>query len=268
MGNAVEVLTGNVTAPGATLTAWTLASGNSLVVRNTDLTKKILLLNAWAFNQAAGILRVRSPKLHDNVQGIRMRVPTTDVPYDLPFYLGQKLYPQDTLTVEQSGSGVAGQIEVGSLLVWYEDLPGAQGRFISTDALVQRGVNEVTVETIHATGIVGGYSGQVALNSSFDLLKANTDYALLGFMVDARAGTYRIQGADVGNVGIGGPASLALKHLTVDWFVRLATRYGMPLIPVFNSANKGGILLDIATNQAGGTVNANSVFAELAPAAR
>jgi hypothetical protein len=268
MGQAVEVLTGFVTAPGATLTALTMASGNSLVIRNTDFTKKIMLLTAWNNNQVAGVMRIRSPKLHDNVQGIRMRAVVTDVPYWLPFEVGQKLYPQDILTVELSGSGVAGQIETASLLVAYEDLPGAQGRFIGTDALKQRGVNLLTVETVHVTGVAGGYSGQVAINSSFDLLKANTDYALVGYAVDARAATIRWQGADVGNIGLGGPASLALKHVTSEWFVRLADWFATPYIPVFNSANKGGILIDVAINQAGGTVNAQSILVELAPAAR
>lgn len=268
MGNAIEVITGQVTAPGASLTALTMASGNSLTVRNTDFAKKIWLLSIWANNQVAGIGRVRSPKLHDNVQGIRFRIPTNDIPYDIPLFQGQKLYPQDVLTAEQSGSGVAGQIEQMSLLIYYEDLPGAAGRFIDNTTLQQRGVNVVTVETAHVTGVAGGYSGQVALNSSFDLLQANTDYALVGAMIDGRAATVRWQGADVGNVGVGMPATLALKHLMTEWFIRLTRNFGMPMIPVFSSANKGGILIDVAANQAGGTFNVNSIFVQLAPAAR
>lgn len=268
MGAALEVLTGQVTAPGATLTALTMASGNSSAVRNADFSKKILLLSTWTFNQVAGIFRIRSPRLHDNVQGIRFRSITNDVPYYLQSQWAQKLYPQDVLILELSGSGVAGQIELASLLVYYEDLPGASAQFIDVDTLMARGVNEVTVETAHVTGVTGGYSGQVALNSSFDLLKANTYYAILGYGVDARAATIRWQGADLGNVGIGGPASVAMKHVTVEWFLRLARFFKMALIPVINSANKAGVLIDVATNQAGGTVNANTHLIELAPVAR
>jgi hypothetical protein len=39
----------------------------------------------------------------------------------------------------------------------------------------------------------------------------------------------------------------------------------MPLIPVFNSANKGGILIDAAQDENGTDVTVNSIFAELSP---
>jgi hypothetical protein len=267
MGAALELLTGFVTAPGATLTALTMAAGNSLAVRNCDMTKKVTLLETWTHNQVAGIWRVRSPKMHDNVQGIRFRANAADVAPLLPWGVGQKLYPQDVLTAELSGSGVAGQIETACMLLWYEDLPGANARLIGMDELMRRGVNQLTVETSHVAGVAGGYSGQVALNSSFDLLKANTDYALLGFTTNLKSAAVRWLGADVANLGIGAPGNDTLRHVTCEWFLRLQQRWNIPLIPVFNSANKSGILVDVAQNQAGGTSVVNSVFVELAPAA-
>lgn len=264
-GPAMELLTGFVTAPSTTFTAWTLASGNSLQIRNCEMVKKVLLLQAWADNQAAGSLRIRSPKLHDMVQGIRLGVVASEVQPLLPLRTPQRLFPQDILTVDQTGSAVAGDIETGCLLVYYEDLPGTMARFITPDQLMKRGTNVEAVENTIATGTAGGYSGQEAINAEFDLMKANTDYALLGYQVSAECAAIRWLGADIGNLGIGGPGTEVMKHLTGNWFVRLSEQFGLPLIPVFNSANKQGILIDAAQDENGADVTVNSIFVELAP---
>ena len=55
MGLSMELISGKVTAPGSTLTALTMAAGNSLTVRNASLTSDVRLLDMWAMNNAAGI---------------------------------------------------------------------------------------------------------------------------------------------------------------------------------------------------------------------
>lgn len=268
-GAGLEVVSGFVTAPGATLTAWTVATGNSLQIRSANFNKPVWLLGAWAFNQVAGVMRVRSPRLHDFVQGIRMRISATNAeplyPDSAPMGFRQALIPQDVLTVEHSGSGVAGQIETGSLLVYYEDLPGIAGRFIDNDMLEKAGVNIIGQELSITTGVAGGYSGQVAINVTNDNFKANTDYALLGGMVDVRAGTIRVQGVDTGNLGVGFPAEPTQRHTTSNWFQRLTIAMRRPLIPVFNSANKTAILVDATGNQAAITTVVTLFMVELKP---
>lgn len=269
MGRALELITGQVTAPGATFTAWTLAAGNSLSIRSADVAKPIYLIGAWAKNQVAGTLRIRSPRLHDNVQGLRFRVTLGSV---LPLYpttpaisVRQRLITQDQLIVEQTGSAVGGDIEQGSLLVVYEDLPGVAGRFIDADMLYKNGVNVMVQETSHTAGAVGGYSGQVAINSSFDNLKANTDYALIGGLIDTRATSIRWQGIDTGNLGVGMPGEPAARDIQNSWFADQSRAFGMPLIPVFNSANKNAILVDVATDENGGTFIVSSILVEMPP---
>jgi len=268
-GAGLEVVSGFVTAPGAAFTAWTVATGNSLQIRSAPFNKPVWLLGAWAFNQVAGVLRVRSPRLHDFVQGIRMRVSAANAeplyPDTVAFGFRQYLIPQDVLTVEQTGSGVAGQIETASLLLYYEDLPGVAGRFIDNDLLEKAGVNIIGQEVSVTTGIVGGYSGQVAINVTNDNFKANTDYALLGGMVDTRVGTIRIQGVDTGNLGVAFPGEPTQRHVTSNWFQRLSVAMRRPLIPVFNSANKTAILVDATGNQAAITSVVTLFLVELRP---
>ena len=263
----MEVVTGYVTAPGATFTGWTMATNNSLQIRSADITSNVILLSAWAWNQGAGVLRVRSPRLHDFQQGIRMRTPVNLVipPYPSTgdFMMGQKLVPQDTLTVEQTGSAVGGNIETGSLLIWYDNLPGISGRFIDAATLQAKGMNIIGQEVSVTTGTTGGYSGQVAINSTFDNFKANTDYALLGICSDVRVGTIRIQGVDSGNLGLGVPGEYTARDLQSNWFVRMSESFGKAMIPVFNSANKSAILVDCSAQQSAVTAVCTCWMVEL-----
>lgn len=263
MGKALEVITGFVTAPGTTFTPWTLASGNSLTVRNAPIDSRVLFLQAWADNQVAGTLRVKSPRLHDNVQGIRMGIAATTVQPLLPYRFMQRLVPQDLLTVEQTGSGTGGDIESGSLLLWYDDLSGVQGRFTDPATLMARMKNIMTVENTLTLGTAGGYSGEEAIDAEFDQLKANTDYAILGYVVSADAVTVRWRSSDFGNLGVGGPGDTDGRDYTRNWFLELSKLYEMPLIPVFNSANKGATLVDGAQNENGTDTTLTTILAEL-----
>ena len=268
MAGALEVISGSVTGVGAVFTAWAVNAGNSLAIRSAPLTSNVWLMEKWAYNDtAAGVLRVRSPRLHDNVQGIRTRVTNNDTE---PLLSGlasygwrQKLVPQDILIAEQTGS--AANIDTGHLLVYYENLPGINARFIDNPTLIQNGVNRMGQEvSITTTAASGAYTGQVAINSTNDNFKANTDYALLGAMVDTRVGCVRIQGADVGNLGIGIPGEPSQRHLMSNYFQRLSDIYSVPLIPVFNSANKTAILIDATGHTAAVTTVVTLYMVELA----
>lgn len=263
MGKALEVIAGQVTAPGATLTTLTMNSGDSATVRNADFSSVIAMLNFGYNNNAAGIATIRSPKLHDNVQGIRSRIPAaSNQPLMIPG-LYQKLFPQDNLTFQQSGSAVGGQIEAAWFMNYYSDLPGANSRLIGIPELMQRTVNVWTTEVPIAPGSAGGYSGAVAINSTFDNFKANTDYAVIGWTVDALCSVVGIRSPDFANLRVGGPGLLSARWLTDRWFYHHSAHLGIPLIPVFNAANKASTIVDIMQNQAGGAVNVTVYLHEL-----
>ena len=95
----------------------------------------------------------------------------------MPF---QPLISQDTLIVELSGSGTTGDLETAALLVYYENLPGITGRFMSPDEVQAAAKQMLTIENTLSLGTGGGYTGEEALNAEFDLLKGNTDYAIIG----------------------------------------------------------------------------------------
>jgi len=265
MGVAIDTIVGTATAPGAVVTALAAATGDSFTIRNTAIGVDIRILEMWGFFNAAGIFRVHSPRMHDNVQGIRSQVQaTTPLPL-LSHWPLQRLFPQDALILEVTGSAVAGQIESGILMVYYADLPGVAGRFMSPDDLGPRGVNVLTVEVDVTPGVGGGYTGASALNKNFDLLIANTDYALLGATFSATVGAATIKGADSGNLRIPIPGLASAPQVTKDWFWRVAMWSRMPLIPIFNSANKAGITIEGVASQAGTAFNVSLNFVQLAP---
>jgi hypothetical protein len=262
-GPALELITGTATAPGSTFTALTGSGGNTFTVRSAPIASNPLLLTAWANNNAAGEFRIRSARLHDFQQGIRMQVAAAT---PLPIYptgYSQKLVPQDTLVAEITGSATGGQIETGSMLIFYPDLPGVDARLADPVYINQHMVNVMGVSVTLTFGTVGGYTGQVLVTNNQSTFKANTDYALLGYTVTVNFCCVRIQGVDTGNLGVGGPAFAGAHEITSRWFVWLSEKTGLPCIPIFNSANQGTILVDGAQTQAGTASRVSLMFAEL-----
>lgn len=260
---ALEVITGYVTAPSTTETILTMASGNSATIRASSPNAGIYLIDTWAKSQTAGIWKIRSPRSHDNVQGLRFRTTVAEPRSLFHYAMSYKLYAQDTLLLSLSGSATSGDIEQASCQIYYEDLPGANGRFITPEAMNARLCNTMSCEVAITGGSAGGYSGAVLLNSSFDLMKGNTDYALLGYDINLVGCTLRIYGQDTGNLGIGMPATAKTKETTSTYFIDLSKQLGRGLIPVINSSNKSNTYVDIACDENGGAYVANLIFAEL-----
>jgi hypothetical protein len=267
MPRALEVVAGFATNPAANFTVLTPSTGTSFTVRNTDPAKAVWLLNSWAFNASAGELRIRSTKLHDFQQGIRNRVTAA---FTSPLFPGhtnaafaQRLYAQDALTVELTGGGA--ELDCAALMILYEDLQGASGRFIDQAFLKKNGLNAVTVEVTVTAVATGNFGGAVAVNSTNDNLIANTDYAILGGMTDTRGTAVGITGIDFSNLRIGFPAEPTLRDETNNWFEQLTIAFNTPLIPVFSSANKAATTIDVQTNGSGGTYIINLNCVQLVP---
>lgn len=267
MGRALEIIAGFATNPGATLTTVTTSGGGSNVIRGTDTTRGTWLLSTWAFDATAGELRITSPRLHDQAQGIRNRVTAALAAPLAPGHqngaFAQRLYAQDNLTIQISGGG--SELDLAALLVGYDSLDGVSGRFIDHPTLRKAGVNILTAEVTVNAVTTGLWGGAVAINSSFDTLIANTDYALVGAMTDTRGLGIGITAVDFGNLRVGVPCEPSLRDMTQNWFQALSVAFGAPYIPVFNSANKSTTLIDVATNGSGGTYTINLELVQLAP---
>ncbi|RSN70334.1 hypothetical protein D9Q81_01300 [Candidatus Korarchaeum cryptofilum] len=263
MGLGMEIVGGYAEAPGDIFTPVTPFTGDSFLVKNANPAKRTFLGSAWAYLHVEGAMRIRSPKLHDNVQGLNWTIsgyaPVPVLEHDTV----QTVYPQDVLTVEVTGSSTAGQVEQACLLMYYEDLPGVNARLVNWTDIAGRIKNIFTVRVNLTTTSAKNWTGTAAINSYVDLFKANVDYALLGYMTSPMATAVGIRGPDTGNMRIGGPALGSSWNQTRDYFVRLNRKWGVPTIPVINGSNKFSTTVDVAANEMISGVKVTLIFAEL-----
>lgn len=261
MGQALDTIGGFATNPGATLTAITVSTGDSLTIRSFQFNSPAYLYEAFRQGGTAGVVRVRSPRLHDNVQGVRVRALAADPSPLLGRELSQPLYPQDTLIAELTGGGA--ETDVVALLAYYSDLPGVQAN-LQTWAQVEPQIKNILGnEVACTTNATAGQWSDTAVNASFDLLKANTPYAVLGYQVDTAVCAVAIKGVDTGNLRCGGPGSTT-RIETRDWFIKLSQENNSPAIPVFNAANKAATFVSLLSSATGQATNVNLILAELA----
>ena len=268
MGIALELLSFNDTDAPAAFAAMTANTGNSATVRNASANSKILLLTAWgnATGQAINV-RVRSPLLHDNQQGLRFHIQVDNPTPLLDPKMPVLLFPQDALLVEnQSITADAGtNVHLFSMLVFYEDLPGVAANLVSPDYVMSRRVQEMANENTLATTATGDYGGEEAITAEINQFKANTYYALTGYTSSVMAGAIGFRGVDTGNLRVGGPAHATELALTVNFFTWLSERSGKPCIPAFNSANMAGVLIDATQDEGGADVLVTQFYHQLRP---
>lgn len=260
MGTAMEIITGRATNP-ATFTSVTMATNDSNTVRNYNPGAAAYLLNGWGLGATKGITRVHSARMHDNVQGLKSAfAAATPVPI-FPLGMRQVLVAQDTLTIEIQDGGT--ETDMVSYLMYYTDLPGVQARLYNWSEIAPRAIQYMGTEVDITTGSTAGdYGGAVAINNTFDQFKANTDYAILGYVTDTAMLSVGIRSADLGNLRVGGPGTNN-KIDTRRWFLDLNEKTGLPTIPVFNSANKANTLVDVVHNATGTAVVVELICAQL-----
>lgn len=259
MGRALEIIAGRVTHAGvAAEAALTVNTGNSFTVRDYGGERGAHLLTPFTSAATPGRLRIRSPRLHDAAQSIRLQASVLARPLLSP-QVRQELSANDPLTVEMSG--LAAETDAAAYLVYYDDLPGTQAELYSPEDILPR-VRNITGVLQAVVGVVGGdWSGAQAINADQDSLKADTRYAVLGYTLDASCLAIRLTGSDLGNLGIGGPGGL-LSEISSEWFIRLSRLSGLPCIPVFGSNNRGNVIFDVAA-VAAGAINCTLILGEL-----
>jgi len=243
---------------------WTAAAGmtgQSGTVRNTALGSKVNLEGMWADSAQATGFRVRSPRLHDNVRGIELDVPANTQVNALGWRPNTPLVPQDLLIVEASGA--AADATGVFLQESYASLPGSDGNYATWAQIAPRVVDIMTQPYFAAAvATANNWSAGAALNTSADLMKANTWYAWLGMVTSASFGAIAIQGPDTGGLKVGMPGGSNVWE-SREWFPEFDQFANEPAIPIINSANKAGTFIYLAYEGATVTANIDLLFAEL-----
>ncbi len=202
-------------------------------------------------NQTAGWQQIVAPSFNDTTRGIRVGSPATITSSVFPRGGWQPLTSQETLTATIAATAVAGDIELGHLTLYYEDLPGQSGRYIDESELITKSVRAVTVSATLASGTTGGWSGAELLTAESDLLRANTDYAVIGISSTLSVGAIGLRAPDWSNARIAVPADSTRPDKYSDYFITLSRESGFPCVPVFNSANRNNVQIDCSADENG-----------------
>lgn len=238
--------------------------GDSFQVRNFALTSTCELDIFSGHLLQGNPIRLRSPMLHDNVQGLRFDALTVDPTNLLAQSFSQQLIAQDILIAElvvATAPGVT-ENEVAVIGYYYDDLPGATARLYNPGDITPNIKNLWSVPVTVTTSAAAGVWASAAVNSTYDLFQANTDYAVIGYEVDTVCAAIAIRGPDTSNFRCGAPG-ITDRYKTRQHFADVSMMKGKPHIPVFNSANKSATFVDVSSRTTATATTVTLVLAEL-----
>lgn len=248
----LETVGFTATAPGTSGAAAAAVAGDSLVIKNGKNPRIIQL--ACDF-QGAGFVQVAFPTGHDTTRGYRQPVAAGEPTPRIAMGMALPLTAQETMAVTVAGSATAGDVENGTMIIAYDDLPGSQQNLMKWSQVEKKYEKLTTVYATIGLGTGGTWSGSEALNADSDLLIANRDYALLGIEFLTEVAAVSIKGPDTAGVRIAVPGSVEFADLSANYFAALSRAFGdAPLIPIINSANKNNTLLEALGDENGGNV--------------
>jgi hypothetical protein len=196
--------------------------------------------------------------LHDNVEGIQYITPETPGEFLFPKGAAQTLRAQDTLSVTTTG-GTA-ESDLVYLSLYYNDLPGIAARLRMPADVFPHIQQYKVLNTAVTTSATTGTWNDTVITTTEDLLIANRDYAVLGYITDVAVAVVAVKGTDTGNLRIGGPGTAASRD-TSNFFIEWSDREGTPHIPIINSANKGSIFISAADSAASTAVKVQLILA-------
>lgn len=248
----IELVSSSATAAAVIGTAATALATDSLVVKNANRSKRVDIIAAWATYQAAGFAQIAFPSAHDTTRGFRVGIPIGVSPFVIAPGQSIQVQPQETMAITLAEAATAGDVAQCSMLLRYEDLPGVNARLITHSELARRTELLTTIENSLASTAGPSYGTPELLTADSDLLKANRDYAVLGFSSRTAVNTIYLLGPDFGNVRIAGPGVLR-PEITTGWFSMLSRMYNEPLIPIINSGNKAATYIGVTTDENAGT---------------
>jgi hypothetical protein len=202
------------------------------------------------------VIYTRPESTHDQSHGLRFMIPSL-VPggaaavagHDLmPGLVTFDVYSGDVPTIQASST--AADDVLLSYVTEYDNLPGISAVLSSweTVAGLQKSAVGIRCDAV-ASATPGAYGATRAINTDDDRLHGNTWYAILGVSVQTPVTTIAISGPDWGGAKIGVPCGVQNVNSTT-WFVDQTKKWNKPLIPCFNSANKGSVFLQVADGEA------------------
>lgn len=238
------------TVAGAVAVVFT---GTTLVVRNfaSPATAKLLNVFRQDAESVAGFVQIKSPRLVNNVTGIKLACDDSPAAKLLSVPVQQTMYASDTLTVNVSGTTTATTYTTGAIQLYYSTLGGGNQR-LHNWADVNGNLADLFTQTV-AIDVASAVAWKTVLsNATADLMEADRTYALLGYTVDAPLCAVGLRASELSTYRVCGPG-VTRSEVTSSYFVDLASKTGLACIPVVNSNNRGNIRVTACASAATST---------------
>jgi hypothetical protein len=241
MPRTLRTVPGFFTAAGAGTNAATVSPGAVGTFAIDSFTSgNAYIESLWSSGATTDFVRVRSPRMHDANQGIRVRTGTVPNVNLLPWGSEIQVYSSDVPTVEIDATGAGSGVVV--LTYGYDDLSTGAPKLSTWAEIQPRIVDVMDTEVTVTSGAIGAYGVSVAVNAAFDNFKADYSYALLGYVCSTAVACVSLNGPDTGNFDIGFPGDSDARE-TRDYFIKLSDQSGRASIPVIQANNRGGTVL-------------------------
>src|SRR5487761_569623 len=228
------------TAAGAGTNVGTLVSGGTgTQAVDAFNSGNAYLEQLWSSGATTDFVRVRSPRMHDANQGLRMMAGGQQNTNLLPWGSEIQVYSSDTPTYEIDATGAGTGLLVASY--GYDDL-GSGSINLATWAEVQSRIKDVFINSFTVvSGAIGAWGAGVPLNNATDNMKADFSYAVLGYTCSVNVGSFALNGSDTGNFDVAFPGR-SDANISRDYFIRLSDQSGRASIPVIQANNRGGTI--------------------------
>lgn len=256
----LEAAVGTTSATINTYGNLAAAPGDTLTVRTLGGGQKADLIDFGLFASNTPQVRVISPYLHDDVTGLSFPCNASDASGLTGFIPDQELRAQDTLVV-QAANGTASVASAYWQLVFYSELSGGPSTYITAEELKARNVEQIGYQVIVNVASAQAWQSTL-LSAGTGVLKANANYAIIGYDLNVACTAIGVVGPDTGNFRAGGPG-ITTRQFTRNWFFDMAYWTGYPAIPVFNAQNATGTNLQALATTAVGNVQCNLFLARL-----
>jgi hypothetical protein len=217
-------------------------TGDSLTIKQCSQAR---ILAIWAMLQADGFVQIVRQTGNDTTRDLRWPVNGATPCILNPIGIGIPVQPTESLTCTLGEANTSGDIANAVVLVDYDKAPGYANSHITPSELVRRGINVTTVQATLACGTAGGWSGAEILTAETDLLKPNSQYAILGVTTSVACAAIGIRAPDWSNSRVAVPGDPTQPHFCGNFFLQMAKQFGdAPIIPTFAAANRSQIWLD------------------------
>ena len=268
MGLAYEVVGFNA-ATGAVANTYAAAAadaGDTLTIRQFAQGSKAQIEFVGLQPAAAGATRVeiKSPVMHDNVQGMEFVTAESPASFLMPRRTGEPMQPGDTLTVQLATSLAAATVIGGALGVYYQNVDGIAAALKSWPDISGM-ITHIKPFSVTPGAVAANTWLDTSLAAAAAQLDANRYYAVLGYTCSDPYIAVAIKGQNTVNLRVGGPGATSTLDISA-YFAEMSDREQTPHIPVFYANNKGSTYLSVLSAVAvAAPKDVTLVCAQLAP---